>query len=371
MIRILDSEIQVGRIFGSFNLEYDTIEKTDGGVYDIVFTHRELMQDNFDSIKKYLKPTTKIVTDISTESGNIDTFLDKYEIITREHPYQFYFISDTIIKNKTRFGNHVKILDDYNITFHAFLNEYSDNHMSYDNSYFADTHDGFLSLNNSCRIHRVYLFTQLLKRNLSLDKCSFLFSTGTPNGWQYNRKVFESTLDLLIDERKIDKELCNRALTYPLPKILDYDNTTATFIYNDINYLYKTILNLVSETTVGMTEGDISNENTYTFTEKTIKPFLVKQIPLFFALPGHINLLREMGFDMYDDIVNHSYDTELDSVKRLDMILDELDRLLKIDLVEFKNNNAERFDKNYNLLFKLSELGHDSIKSFLYDEILK
>ncbi len=371
MIRILDSEYQVGRIFGSFKLEYDTIDKSNGGVYDIIFTHREIMQDKFDSIKKYIKPTTKIVTDISTESGNIDTFLDKYEIITKQHPYQFYFICDSVIKNKNRFGNNVKILDDYNITFHAFLNPYSDNHMSYDNAFFADTHDGFLSLNNSCRIHRVYLFTQLLKRGLSLDKCSFLFSTGTPNGWLYNRQVYESTLDMLLGEKKIDEELCNRALNYSLPKILDYDNTTATYIFNDINYLYKTILNLVSETTVGMTEGDFSKDSIYTITEKTIKPFLVKQIPLFFALPGHINLLREMGFDMYDDIVNHSYDTEMDSVKRLDMILDELERLLKVDLLEFVNVNKDRFDRNYNLLFELSELGHDTIKSFLYEEILK
>lgn len=371
MIRILDSECQLGRIFGSFGLEYDTIEKTDGGLYDIIFTHRELMQDNFDSIKKFIKPTTKIVTDISTESGNIDTFLDKYEIITKEHPYQFYFICDTILKNKDRFGDNVKILDDYNITFHAFLNPYSDNNMSIDNSFFANRHDGFLSLNNSCRVHRVYLFIQLLKKGLPLDNCSFLFSTGTPNGWQYNRKVFESTLDRLIGKKLIDKESYNLALNYPLPKILDYDNTTATYIYNDINYLYKTILNLVTETLTGMTEGDISNEGIYTFTEKTIKPFLVKQIPLFFALPGHINLLRGLGFDMYDDIVNHSYDTELDSVKRLDMILDELNRLLKVDLLQFVNTNKDRFDRNYNLLFQLSELGHDSIKSFLYEEILK
>ena len=128
---------------------------------------------------------------------------------------------------------------------------------------------------------------------------------------------------------------------------------------------------MVSENLTGMSDGDISKDKLFTFTEKTIKPFLAKQMPLFFALPGHVNLLRNLGFDMFDDIINHNYDNELDSVKRLDMLLDELDRLLKVDLLQFKNNNQTRFDKNYNHLFDLSKEGCQKVKSFLYEEILK
>ena len=242
--------------------------------------------------------------------------------------------------------------------------------MSINNNLFADTHDGFLSLNNSCRMHRVYLFTQLLKRNFSLDKCSFLFSTGTPNGWQYNEEVFISSLDTLLKQKLINKNLYDTAKKYPLPKILDYNTKNPLYIYNDTNYLYRTILNLVSENLTGMTEGDISRENVMTFTEKTIKPFLAKQIPIFFALPNHVNLLRNLGFDMFDDIINHDYDNEIDSVKRLDLILIELERVINIDLIDFKSKNQYRFDNNYNNLFKLSDLGYQKVKSFLYQEIL-
>ena len=119
-----------------------------------------------------------------------------------------------------------------------------------------------------------------------------------------------------------------------------------------------------------MTEGDISRENVMTFTEKTIKPFLAKQIPIFFALPNHVNLLRNLGFDMFDDIINHDYDNEIDSVKRLDLILIELERVINIDLIDFKSKNQYRFDNNYNNLFKLSDLGYQKVKSFLYQEIL-
>jgi hypothetical protein len=183
--------------------------------------------------------------------------------------------------------------------------------------------------------------------------------------------VFKSSLDHLLETNIIDLDLYTHTLNYQLPKTLDYNNTTPTYIYNDITDLYRTILNLVTENLTGMTDGDISDPYIITFTEKVIKPFLSKQIPLFFGLPGLIELLRKLGFDVYDDIVNHSYDLESDPIKRLDLILDELDRLTKIDLLEYKNKNTDKFDNNYNLLFKLSNDGYIQLKSFLYDEILK
>ena len=95
------------RIFGKFIKpeECDVFEFANG-LYDIVFTHRQLMQDDFESIKPYLKPTTKIVTDISIESGNIGDFLEKYNIITKNEPYDFYLISDTILSEHEDFKNN-------------------------------------------------------------------------------------------------------------------------------------------------------------------------------------------------------------------------------------------------------------------------
>ena len=120
-----------------------------------------------------------------------------------------------------------------------------------------------------------------------------------------------------------------------------------------------------------MTPGDIYTPYIITFTEKTIKPFIAKQIPLFFALPGLLNILRKLGFDLFDDLINNSYDMEFDSAKRLDLILDELEKLLKMDLIQYKKDNKERFDKNYNLLEKFNKSGEELVKTFLYNEIIK
>jgi hypothetical protein len=370
--RILDCDLQLCRTLGLFISEnsYDTLEHSNG-VYDLIFTHRETFQDNFDSVKKYTKPNSKIVTDISTESGNIDDFLNVYKKIASSNPYQFYLICDAPIPNKEHYGDNVKILDSHDIVFYAYLNTSSDTFDMLQTSIDASIHNGFLSLNNSCRLHRVYLLTQILDKNLPIDKCSFLFSTGTPIGWKYNKDVFKSCLDILLETNIISNELYNKTFNYSLPKILDYDNTNGTFIYNNLTNLYDTILNLVTENLTGMSNGDISNDKIYTFTEKTIKPYIAKQIPLFFALPGHLNVLRELGFDLFDDLIDNSYDTEMNHVKRLDLILNELEKLLKLDLIEYKKNNHHRFDYNYNLLEILTKSGEEKVKSFLYEEILK
>jgi hypothetical protein len=41
-------------------------------------------------------------------------------------------------------------------------------------------------------------------------------------------------------------------------------------------------------------------------------------------MPGSIKALRDHGFELFDDIVDHSYDSEPDQIKRQVMILDQL-----------------------------------------------
>jgi hypothetical protein len=50
-------------------------------------------------------------------------------------------------------------------------------------------------------------------------------------------------------------------------------------------------------------------------TEKTWKVFTAGQIPVIIGPRGLVQRLRLLGFDMFDDIVDHSYDTADDSVR--------------------------------------------------------
>jgi hypothetical protein len=45
------------------------------------------------------------------------------------------------------------------------------------------------------------------------------------------------------------------------------------------------------------------------YSEKTLLAFLADQIPIIISTPHMVNKLRAQGFDMFDDIIDHSYDT--------------------------------------------------------------
>ena len=64
-------------------------------------------------------------------------------------------------------------------------------------------------------------------------------------------------------------------------------------------------------------------------TEKTSKALLLCQLPLMVSVPGSVKNLRTHGIDMFDDIIDHSYDSEQDLRRRISMIADQLEQLCK------------------------------------------
>lgn len=51
------------------------------------------------------------------------------------------------------------------------------------------------------------------------------------------------------------------------------------------------------------------------YSEKTLLAFLAHQIPLMIAAPRMVEKLRLQGFDMFDDIIDHSYDLQANDVR--------------------------------------------------------
>ena len=59
--------------------------------------------------------------------------------------------------------------------------------------------------------------------------------------------------------------------------------------------------------------------------------------------------LRDFGFDLFDDIIDQSYNQEDDPMRRIICAIDELEKICNISiakLAEFKQNNLQRFIKN-------------------------
>jgi hypothetical protein len=89
----------------------------------------------------------------------------------------------------------------------------------------------------------------------------------------------------------------------PLPEF-DYSNYFGCDNYPNflkLGYVYgSAAVNIVTETEYFTVTGIV--------TEKTLLAFAAEQIPIVIGHPGIVEHCRRMGFDMFDDLVDNSYD---------------------------------------------------------------
>ena len=86
-------------------------------------------------------------------------------------------------------------------------------------------------------------------------------------------------------------------------------------------------------------------------TEKTTKCFGFYQIPVFVAPRGYVAEIRKLGFDVFDDIVDHSYDDIEDPHQRMVSVADEVKRLVDNKLPD--NNLKNRLIGNHDIMKEL------------------
>lgn len=107
-------------------------------------------------------------------------------------------------------------------------------------------------------------------------------------------------------------------------------------------------------------------------TEKTEKCFLLGQVPLFNGSENLALNMRELGFDLFDDLVDHTYDSIQNPTKRLKMLIDQLEKICSMtldQLIKYKLDNIERFKKNTNLCYifrqNFSDFHYQKLKNCL------
>ena len=118
---------------------------------------------------------------------------------------------------------------------------------------------------------------------------------------------------------------------------------------------------------------DNSEGNLFHWLEKNCSRFVEKiMIPILFKKPflnlGPLNglqILKSYGFKTFDTIIDESYDIEVDLDKRMDMVLDELERLSKIDL----NELTPILDYNYNLLLDMNKNKKKYLEQYFTENI--
>jgi hypothetical protein len=103
-------------------------------------------------------------------------------------------------------------------------------------------------------------------------------------------------------------------------------------------------INIITETLFNSPEIHIS--------EKSFRAFYFMQLPIFVATYNHVKYLKSrFGFDVFDDLIDHSYDSEPNDEKRMVLVLNEIKRLNdnKDLVIDFYKKNKNRFEKNLEL----------------------
>ena len=209
----------------------------------------------------------------------------------------------------------------------------------------------FISLARIAKIHRISATLEIFDRNLNkFGNCSL-------GSGYHNNPIENHLLQEIIPEKYKGK--------FPLyidGEVVDTPEYERQFDTSH-PFIEEAFINLVMETSFEHLDYDtrFCVWNVQLVSEKTIKAFCLKQVPIFIGHSNSLQKLRDLGFDLFDDIIDHSYDLELNIDLKIKKAIDQLEKICGWsidDCRKYKQDNAERFEKNYQLCITLSKEIH-------------
>lgn len=218
----------------------------------------------------------------------------------------------------------------------------------------------FICFNKRPHPHRLILVNKIIKANI--DKQMAL----TCGNIRYNNLEIdwnESYLKHIDFSPLKSKKL---PITYDLPNLIDINpielNTEAQL---------SGYIDITSET-YGMHLRPGLTDHIF-FSEKTFKPIICLQPFIQNNLTYSLRHLKELGYKTFHPYINESYDEELDSYKRIDLVFQEIHRLsglteqqvqqLMVDLLPVLEHNAE----TYALNIEKKSGGNELLKEIMND----
>ena len=94
------------------------------------------------------------------------------------------------------------------------------------------------------------------------------------------------------------------------------------------------------------------------------------QIPIFFGVPGLYKVLKKLGFDVFEDIFDMSFDNELNDMKRFELQYKNVKKIAKMSKQEVHNtyrSNLHRIENNFKNLETLADNYVKVLKNKLND----
>lgn len=139
---------------------------------------------------------------------------------------------------------------------------------------------------------------------------------------------------------------------HSFPMIVDRPMADQVFQHRiDHDFFYRAPVNLVVESS---SQLDPNTWRSIFITEKTFKALAWHQFPLWYAVPGLVNEVRKLGFDVFDDIFeNHEYDTETEPWFRMTKVVMLAKRVCSQDTVAMRKKHWLRLRANAELVEKI------------------
>jgi len=127
----------------------------------------------------------------------------------------------------------------------------------------------------------------------------------------------------------------------------------------------ESFMSLVSESTM----------DTIFPTEKTYTPIYFKKPFLVWSVPNFHKALQDLGFELYDEIFDYSFDSISNNKKRLNELLDQVETIVDKDYQKLYNLVAEKAERNYNILknirFDISKVPSSILQHGGYEQLIK
>jgi hypothetical protein len=215
--------------------------------------------------------------------------------------------------------------------YHLFFSSYC---AKSDEVNFSDFDKAYLVsfVNRNARLTRIYLLDELIKRKYTNFQYKW-FSIS-----ESNSPVPEYNYDQLVETLGAERAQSFSQYEKIFPA---YFPLSEFRLCSGINDYADSYMNIVSESVL---------DDVGFLTEKIYKPIRAGQLFLVQAAPGSVGFLRRMGFDVFDDIIDHSYDTIPDWKTRTDVMLKELDRIYDQILTLYKQTIFRRKHNQRRLL---------------------
>ena len=110
-------------------------------------------------------------------------------------------------------------------------------------------------------------------------------------------------------------------------------------------------------------------ENIFFLTEKTGKALFCKRLFVVFSSCDFLKNMKTMGFKTFDSIIDESYDSEPDIVKRFELAFDQVQWLANQDYTEIIEKAGPILEHNHNRLLEYKEEIKTQMLGMVYNKI--